>query len=351
MPGDLEQAFPAVKAWGGTGIIARIPTAHIGKAILRSGVPTIAVDLGEEQLDSANPLSRLPELYVNSRAVGVAAAEHLLERKLLHYGYVREMYNVLWSQRREQAFRRRLARAGFSCQVYEEPPPSVRKWGFEQRRLAKWLRRVPKPIGLLAAMDVRGRQVAEVCQECGLSVPQDVAVLGVDNDELLCELCDPPISSIALDTKLGGYKAAALLDRMMSDRKWKPKRIRIEPTHVVTRQSTDAFFLSDELVVEAVHFMQHNATHLIQVNDVAAHVGLARRSLEIRFRRAMGYSVHSMITNLRLKNVKALLVDTSLPLRRIASASGFANPSYLCKVFRRKFGVTPHEFREQTSVS
>jgi len=258
------------------------------------------------------------------------SCEHLLERKLPHYGYVREIHNVLWSQRREQAFCDRLAQAGFSCHVYKEPPPSAKKWGHEQERLSKWLRKLPKPIGLLAAMDIRGRQVTEACLESGLHVPEDVAIVGVDNDELLCELSVPPMSSIALDTERGGYKAAALLDNMMRHRKYKPKKIRIEPTRVVTRESTNTLFLADHLVVEAVRFVYTHATHRIQVIDVAEHVGMSRRSLEIRFHRAMGRSVHDMIRHVCMEKVKALLLDTQSPLRQIADAA------HCFRLFRHK---------------
>ncbi len=284
---------------------------------------------------------------MNSRAVGLAAAEHLLERKLPHYGYVREIHNIPWSQRREQAFCERLAQAGVSCNVYKEPPPSARKWGHEQERLSKWLRKLPKPIGLLAAMDIRGRQVTEACLESSLRVPEDIAIVGVDNDELLCELSVPPMSSIALDTERGGYEAAALLANMMLHRKYKPKKILIEPTHVVTRESTSTLFLADHLVVEAVRFVYTHATHRIQVTDVAERVGVSRRSLEMRFRRALGRSVQNMIRHVCLEKVKALLLDTQLPLRQIADVSGYNDPSYLGKVFRREVGITPQQFRDK----
>lgn len=347
MPGDLEQAWPAVRAWGGTGIIARIPTQRIAKSILSSRLPTIAVDLWKDQLKPSNPLSRLSELYVDSYAVGRMAAEHLLERKLPHYAYVREIYNVMWSQRREQAFCERLLQAGFSCHIYTQPPPSTRKWGYEQKRLGKWLQKLPTPVGLLASMDIRGRQVVEACLEFGLRVPEDIAIIGVDNDELLCELSDPPMSSVALDTERGGYEAAVLLDQMMSGRSKKPKKILIEPTRVVTRKSTDTLLLADEHVIQAVRFIQNNATRLIQVNDVIDHVGLSRRSLEVRFRRAMGRSIFDMIKHVRLEKVKTLLLDTKLPLHQIADACGYQGPSYLGKVFHREFGVTPKQFRDR----
>lgn len=345
MPGDLDQRLPMLSRWGATGIIARISSPKIAQEILDSNLPTIAVDLGEEQLRPDNPLSQLSELYVDSYAVGRMAAEHLLERRLPYYAYVREIQNVLWSQRRERGYCERVAEAGLSCAIYTQPPRRLRDWGYEQRRLGDWLRALPKPVGLMAAMDVRGRQVLEVCLESGIHVPDEIAVLGVDNDELLCELSEPPMSSVALDPEQGGYRAAALLDALMSGRLRKSQRILIPPTHVVVRKSTDVLAVADTTVVRAARFIRDNIAQPINVCDVVKHSNVSRRLLEIRFRREMGHSLHAEITRLRLERVKAMLQDTTWNLRQIAQASGFGNESYLIKVFRRELGITPSEFR------
>ena len=348
MPGDLDQTLPAVRAWGGTGIIARISSPEIAGAILKSGLPTIAVDLGQAQLLSDNPLSRLSELYVNSEAVGRMAAEHLLERQLLYCAFVPEIENVLWSQRRERGFCERLAEAGLACTVYKPPPRSQRDWGLEQQRLAQWLQALPKPTGLFAAMDVRGRQVLDICLETGISVPEEIALIGVDNDELLCELSEPPMSSVALDAEQGGYEAAALLDGLMSGRLRRPRRILIQPTHVAVRQSTDVLAVEDELVKRAVQFVRLHAGEAINVGTVIKHLGVSRRVLELRFRRAIDRSIHDEIMRVQLERVKMLLHETAWPLPRIAEASGFGDASYLVKVFRRYCGVTPNQFRQRS---
>lgn len=345
MPGDLVQTLPTMRAWGGTGIIARISTASVGRAILKTGLPVIAGPLSARQLAPSNPLSRLSEIRANGEAVGRIAAEHLMDRGLRHFAFVGEFQKTNWVERRQEAFCKRLADAGFTCAVYPTPPPSERDWGREQKRLGRWLRDQPKPLGVMAALDLRGRQVIEACMESGLGVPDEVAVIGVDNDELLCELCDPPLSSIAFNAEKAGYEAAELLDRMMRGEKVPQTRISIEPTHVVARQSTEIAATDDRKIADALRFIRHEANRPLSVPDVAAHIGLSRRSLELRFRRALGHTVLTEIRRAQLERVRAFLIETDWPIGKIAEQCGFSNGNYLWKIFRREYGETPQGFR------
>lgn len=345
MPGDLVQTLPTMRAWGGTGIIARIATPRIGREILKTGLPVIAGPFSDKQLAPSNPFSKLPEIRADGEAIGRMAAEHLLEKGLRHFAFVSDLENANWTQRRQRVFCDRIQSAGFECSVYPLPPASQHDWGREQSRLARWLKSLPKPVGIMATLDARGRQVIEACMESGLQVPQDVAVISVDNDELLCELCDPPLSSIALNSERAGYEAAELLHRMMKGEPVKPRRILIQPTHVVPRQSTDTSVAMDEKVAAAVQYIRQHANAPVQVTDVAGHVALSRRSLELRFKRALGRTVLTEILQARLEKVRAFLVETYLPLQQIAERCGFSNGNYLGKIFLRKFGETPQSFR------
>lgn len=345
MPGDLVQTLPTMRAWGGTGIIARIPTAGVARAILKTGLPVIAGPLSARQLASSNPLSKLSEIRADGEAVGRMAADHLVERGLRHFAFVGGFHRTNWVERRQEAFCKRVADAGFRCAVYPAPPASERDWGREQKRLGRWLRDQPKPLGVMAALDARGRQVIEACMETGLGIPDEVAVIGVDNDELLCELCDPPLSSIALNAEKAGYEAAELLDRMMRGEKVPRQTIVIEPTHVVARQSTEIAATDDRKIADALRFIRHEANRPLQVPDVAEHIGLSRRSLELRFRRAMGHTVLTEIRRAQLERVRAFLIETDWPIGKIAERCGLANGNYLGKIFRREFGETPQRFR------
>jgi LacI family transcriptional regulator len=269
---------------------------------------------------------------------------------LSHFAFVGELHNVLWSKRRENGYADRLRQDGFEPVCYTQPDPRDRDWGREQPRLSRWLSRLPKPVGLFAAMDVRGRQVLEACLEGEIAVPEEVAVLGVDNDELLCELSEPPLSSVNLDAERGGYEAAALLDRIWQGNAGKREKVLIEPTHVVARRSTDVCAVADRDVAAALKFVRLNATRPISVHDVVRHIGLSRRVLEVRFRRAVKRTIHDEIARLRLEQVKLLLRETNWSIGRIAESAAFANGSYLGKWFRQHVDLTPAEYREQQTA-
>lgn len=349
MPGDLVQSLPTMRAWGGTGIIARIATPRIARAILKTGLPVIAGPLSTRQLAPSNPLSKLSEIRANGQAIGKMAAEHLIERGLQHFAFVGGLDTANWVQWRQESFCGRLAQAGFRCSVYPKPPFGERDWGREQRRLGRWLAAQPKPLGVLAALDTRGRQVIEACMETRLRVPDEVAVIGVDNDQLLCELCDPPLSSIALNAEKAGYEAAQLLHQMMKGEPVKSRRISIEPTHVVARRSTETVATGDAKIAAALRFIRQGTDKPLQVRDVAEHIGLSRRSLELRFRRALSRTVLTEIRRVQMERVKAFLIETDFPIQKIALQCGFASGNYLGKVFRRKFDETPQSFRARNA--
>lgn len=346
-PGDFKQAVPKIRQWGGTGIIARIETAETAKALLATRLPLIAMDLSEGQLAAGSPLRRLSELASDSHQASRLAAEHLLARGFRHYAFVGFPGRV-WSARREEGFCQRIGEAGFVPHLY--PTPRRKRdweWAQEQAILAAWLRRLPKPIGIMACNDDRGRQVLEACREAGVQVPEEAAVVGVDNDELLCELADPPLSSVALNAERAGYEAAALLDGLMSGRIKRPQRILAEALEVVTRRSTDVLAMDDREVAQALRFIHENAGQPIRVDEIVRHLAVSRRALEIRFQRSVGRSIHDEIQRAHLERAKRLLRESDLPLPKVAEAAGFTTPSYLVQVFRQQVGQTPARYRRQ----
>ncbi|WP_165250522.1 AraC family transcriptional regulator [Paludisphaera soli] len=346
-PGDFEQMLPRMKDWGGTGIIARVETPRVARAILRSGLPTIVLDLSDEQLRPENPLSRLSEVASDSRAAARMAAEHLLDRGFRNLAYVGVTGRV-WSRRRREAFCARVREAGLEPLVYSPPAPrGGRSSGGEQTALARWLRALPRPAGIMACNDDRGREVLEACRDAGLHVPEELAVIGVDDDELLCELADPPLSSVALNAEPGGYRVAALLDAMMRGRVRRPRRLLVEPLHVVTRRSSDIEAQGDPEVAAALHFIHDRAAEPIGVADVVDDLMISRRALEIRFRKSVGRTIHAEIQRVRLERVLRLLHETDLPIPQVAEASGFTSASYLSQVFREALGTTPARYRRR----
>jgi LacI family transcriptional regulator len=346
-PGDFEQDVPRLREWGGTGIIARIETPEVARAVLRAGVPTIALDLAEAEHAAGHPLSRLGEVASDSRGAARLAAEHLLERGFRHFAFVGTPGRV-WSDRREAAFVDRLRESGCAVAIYR--PPGERRGVAplrEQPHLARWLAALPRPAGVMACHDDRGREVLEACRVAGLAVPDEVAVIGVDNDELLCELADPPLSSVALDAEMGGYRAAELLDGMMRGKVRSPRRLLVEPLHVVARRSTDVVAPEDPEIAAAVRFIHDHAAEGIGVADVVADRLLSRRALEIRFRKALGRSPHEEIQRVRLERARRLLRETDLAIPRVAEAAGYGRASYLAQVFRQHLGTTPARYRRR----
>ncbi|MCH5372931.1 MAG: DNA-binding transcriptional regulator [Planctomycetes bacterium] len=346
-PGDFEQALPKMRQWGGTGIIARIATPRIAKAILDSDLPTIALDLSERQLESNHPLSRLSEVASDSVGAGRMAAEYLLTRGFRHFAYV-GIADRVWSQRREAGFRRAVGAVGFPIQIYN-PSRSGRQqvWEREQPVLAEWLGKLPKPAGVMACNDDRGREVLEACRIASIRVPEELAVIGVDNDELLCELSDPPLSSVALNAEGVGYRAAALLDRMMRTRLRKPQRLVAEPLHVVTRRSTDVIAIEDPEIAKALGFIHDHAADFIQIPDVVRYVSISRRNLETRFRKQVGRTLHDELQRVRLQRAIRFLVETELSIPKIAQAVGYSTPSYFIQVFRKEHATTPARYRRE----
>jgi LacI family transcriptional regulator len=346
-PGDFQQVLPKMRQWSGSGAIARIETPAVSRAILAANVPTIALDLADNQRAANNPLSQLSQVESDSQGAARIAAEHLLERGFHQFAFV-GIEGRVWSDRRKDGFRSLLRKAGFACHVYQPPRRRQdRQWDRAQAHLAQWLEQLPKPVGLMACDDDRGREVLEACRLANVQVPEEVAVIGVDNDELLCELADPPLSSVAMNTQQGGYRTASLLDQLMRRRIRKPKRLMVEALHVVTRRSTDIIAIEDRCVAAALNFIHQQAGHPLQIDDVVRHVAVSRRALEIRFRATLGRTILSEIQRIRLQRAKRLLAESDLPLPVVAESAGFGTPSYMVQIFRDRVGMTPAKYRRQ----
>lgn len=347
-PGDLVQALPRMEKWGGTGIIARMETPQIAEAVLKTHLPVVALDLTKEQLSPGSPLAEICEVCPDSLKAAEMAAHHLLERGFRHFAFVGAFGDPLWSTRREEGFVATIQRAGFACEIYPLPESRAHcEWGREQKIMSQWLATLPRPLGVLACDDNRGRHVLEACRAAGLYVPEDVAVVGIDNDDLLCEVSDPPLSSVAIDTCRGGYEAAALLDGLMSGRIARPQQVLVRPTGVVARRSTDAFGLDDREVALALRFIHDNAVRTMGVPDVVRHVSLSRRALELRFHKALGRSVLDEIRHCRLDRARRLLVETEMSIAEVAVAAGFGTSNSMYRVFERILGFSPRDYRRR----
>jgi LacI family transcriptional regulator len=310
----------------------------VARAIRAAGRPVVDVS-------AARLLSDVPWVETDDAAIAAAAFDHLRGQGLTHFGYAGDSrYN--WSRWRQQHFTRLAAVAGFDCAVC----PVVDRGSWERQRAAtgQWLAELPKPVGVLACYDIRGREVLDACQAVGLRVPDEVAVLGVDNDELLCDLAGPPLSSVAPNAARTGAEAAALLDGLMAGEVVPPTAHLIEPIQVVGRQSTDVLAVDDPDVAAAVRFIRANACRGIGVPAILREVPVSRRVLEARFSKILGLSPHEEIIRVQIGRAKELLTQTDMPLAAVAHRVGFAHPEYLSVAFKKVTGLTPGAYRRDT---
>lgn len=340
--GEQKRGGPVptwLKKWTGDGIIARIESAAIADAVLASSLPAIDVSAARYVPDL---------LYVETDDAEIArlAAEHLLQRGFRHFAYCGDpRFN--WANWREQHFHRLITEAGFDCRIYRPlskhygPVP----WEQEREEIGSWLLGLPKPVGVMACYDIRGREVLDVCRQRGITVPDEVAVIGVDNDELICDLADPPLSSVIPDVLRTGYEAARLLDLLMAGGSELPLAHLIKPLGIATRNSTDVLATDDAELSTAVRFIRAHAIEGIKVDDVLRAVPLSRRILESRFEKLLGRTPHQEITRVQIERVKELLTETDLSLTAIAHRSGYKHVEYMSVVFKRETGFPPSEYR------
>lgn len=346
-----EQKLSRLETGDCTGIIANLES-RFPKHFLKSPVPTIITDPQDAFLDPSNPLSTWSRVVCDNRPIGKRAAAHFLERKFRHFAFVGQVNGASWSEERRTAFCERLSQDGFSCAVYPKLSAAARtNFSVEQSSLCDWLKALPKPVAILVANDVRGRQVLNSCLKAGLAVPQEVAVLGVDNDEILCETAYPQLSSIQMTAEQAGFEAARLLDSMMNSSRRGPPRQTIITygfSHLVTRRSTETDQIADALIARALEFIRINARVPLAVEDLLRHLGASRRLVERRFKAVTGRTVYAEIMRVRLERVQMIVRETPMTIEAIAESCGFASASHLSMVFRKHFDITLSAYRRQT---
>lgn len=324
-------------SWRGDGIIARIENDTIASAVRARGLPTVNV--------SASGLApEFPAVISDSAAISQQAATHLLERGLRHFGYCGDA-RFTWSQIHGENLVATLRNHGHTCHVFPCSTGDSANWRKEQAKLARWLKSLPKPVGLMTCYDIRGQEVLDVCRAIGLRVPEDVAVIGQHNDELLCELCDPPLSSVIPNARRAGFEAAAMLDRLMRDQAVVQTKIEIPPVGIATRQSTDLVAVEDPRLAQAARFIREHAREVISVEDIARAAGISRSLLEKKFRETFGRSPWDHVMQLRLRMAEQLLSQTRLSIAEIAERSGFGTPEYFSAAFRKLTGTSPRSAR------
>ena len=344
--GRSGEQKPTAAEWAKCdGIIAGQMMLDQVDTLRRARTPTVLIDPLDEALKPGSPFSKLSRTVDDSASVGRAGADYFLELGYRHFAFVGEPLSRNWSVRRGESFRQRLSEAGHVCHLYPRDA-SASSGASGESRLGAWLRELPKPVALLAAMDSRAREVIDVCAEAGLRVPQDVAVLGVDDDELLCNGSTPTLSSIRRDTEACGFMAAQMLDRLMRRETRARETFLYGVKEIVTRESTRPDLLSNDPVVQrAREFIRINAGAGIGVPDIVRHLNVSRRLAETRFRAACGRSLLDEIQSVRLARVERLLSETDLPLTEVCTRCGYSTDVHLRRIFKRRFGCSMRDYR------
>ncbi len=339
-PHALDEPPPKwLKTWKGDGILARVGNRRTAKAVLAVGVPVV-------ELRRMFVLPGIPAIGPDHRAVAGLAVGHLLERGFRHFGFCglpRGVDPPL--DDRADAVREHLRGLGFPCNLF--PADRKASWDQDQKRLVRWIRALPKPAGVMTCNDNRGLQVLRACTQAGVAVPDRVAVVGAGNDDCLCNLSHPPLSSVDLAAEAIGYEAAVLLAKMMTHHPPSSAAILVPPRGIITRFSSDVLATEDEAVSRAVGFIRNRARDDIRVSDVLAHVKLSRSGLEPRLKQVLGRTIHQEIHHVRIERVKTLLATTNLPTKQIAGQTGFHSVQYLTRVFRKATGQTPAGYRRR----
>ena len=308
------------------------------KYLLRSGVPTIVIPVSH-QVSSGNYLVN------DNEEVGKMAAEHLAGLGLKHFGFI-GFEKTDWSQVRQEGFRRFLYSKGYDVNEHLLPlSPKGEDRTHNQGLLTRWIKSLPTPIGIFAGNDDLARPVVEVCQQNGLSIPDTIAIVGVDNDELICELSNPPLSSIPFATVKAGYETAELLDALMQGKRPESTTITAATLEVVVRRSTDVLAVEDPDVRDALRFIRENAGQIIQVSDVVNVTSLSQRTLHNRFKAALGRSVMKEINLQRANYIAALLTETTQSLSQISRKLGYLDDAHLVRFFKREMGESPGAYR------
>jgi LacI family transcriptional regulator len=315
------------------GVIIQLRHPDQAAALAKSGVPAVNVS------NLLVPAVSMPSVYPDDIAAGKMAAAYFLERGFKSFAFCGSV-RIEYSRLRQQGF----------CQAVDPHPCAIlhRPWEDESPNRAQILKSLPRPLAIFCCNDTCARETVREIIRLGSQVPDEVAVLGVDNDEINCELSGVQLSSIRLNTEQIGYEAASLLGRLIAGHPQPDHPILIPPLEVITRRSSDVLALGDSEVAGAVRFIRDRGGREINVEDLLQRTSLSRRSLEMRFRKSLGRSPYQEIRRVQIERAKLLLSRTDRPVREIADACGFKEARQLSTAFHERIGLTPRQYRRRT---
>ena len=336
----IEGILEWAKDWGADGIIGQLYNEMDIQKILDSKIPVIAQDFKER-------FKELPNITGSYREAGLMGASYFLQKGFKNFAFY-GFNNIVWSRERAEGFEAKIQSVGSKVHYFEHRKSrSTDLWYFKSSSLSKWLLSLPKPIALMTCDDNQGLHITEACKQNKIRIPEEVAVLGVDNDEMLCELSDPPLSSIGLDIEKGGYDTAKLMEYMIKNGHDNHYDIFVKPTQIITRQSTDIYATNDDHIASTLKFIHKNIEKNLQVDEVVKQVPLSRRTLEKRFLHITGYPIYKYIFNLRIEKSTQKLLETDQTIFEIAMDLGLTDSKNIARQFKQVKGCNPIEYRKQ----
>ncbi|MCB2153827.1 DNA-binding transcriptional regulator [bacterium] len=327
---------------GASGIIFSTRDPGRLEAIRETGLPAVSI--------TNNPGGSAPTVITDDEEIGRIGGKHLLERGFVNFAFVGSTKEP-WEVQRHRGFESAVMERATTCYFFrDEKDAEGDQDAVTARELEEWIKSLPKPIGIMGADDGRALHVLEACHDLGVSVPQDVAILGVDNNVVVCESLLPSLSSVAQNNARVGWEAAALLDRAIQGEQLGPVQIVVPPREVITRMSTDIIAIDDDALARALSFIRENLADSFSVDQIARAAGVSRSLLEKKFRTSLDSTITDLVRDQRLKAAMRLMVETPMMLKEIAEATGFRRATYFCSVFHREMGESPRQWRSRHRI-
>ena len=332
------------KNWGADVVIGQFEEKDNVNLFLKNGIVVLAQDYKKK-------FTTIPNITADYIKTGRMAADLYLHkgfRNFAFFGYK----GVCWSEERCEGFRGRIEEAGFGDHFYLYDKQVIDNlWYYEAEELRSWLISLPKPVAVMACDDNQGNALIEACESAGVKIPSELSIIGVDNDEVICTLSDPTLSSIQVDIELGGYETARMASQMLRDPSFKGNNSVLQPKKIVHRVSTSAYATDDKEVLSALQYIRQNLNKKLSVNDILKEVPLSRRLLEVRFKKVIGLSIYQYISQQRIGRFSEMLLDTNDPIQDIAFKLGEDDAKGICRRFKELMGCTPSEWRKQKNAN
>ncbi|BEG99231.1 AraC family transcriptional regulator [Bacteroides sedimenti] len=340
----IEGVIDWAKKWEADAIVAQFDEDDNVGLFRQNGIVAVAQDFKTQ-------FKSIPNITGDYELGGKMAADFFLQKGYQNFAFV-GYKNAIWSEKRCQGFYDRISEFGFEKNFHVFQNKIIEElWFYEQNPLIEWLKSLPKPIALMTCDDTQGNKITEICRICNLRIPEDISLIGVDNDEMTCNLSDPTLSSVALDVEKGGYETAKLIDKMVTSQNYEDfEDVVIHHSHIVQRQSTNMYPINDKEIAMALKYIDDNINSKINVDDIVKVVPLSRRLLEIRFKHFTKMSVYQYVMLQRINRFARSLLTSTAPICELAIEMGFSDFKNLSRQFKTIKGCPPHEYRKEHTL-